>query len=205
VSEQPEAELTAALEAVTASEVPPAPSSIDTEGDAFEALSLGVVRRQHAIAAMRRPDSIVAFEYQDLKLLIAARATKTDSGEFVLLAVGHDEPGRRVVTSAWRLYGSHDDVAALAADARGAFRAFLARYGLPYESHGRRVLFVPVHVTAATPQPDLVREFGLRIEPGHSWGFNGQARRNADGTWTMTWPFLVDQTLYQRDVGEHRR
>jgi hypothetical protein len=183
----------------------PVPTDPQIEGESFDVVSFGKVRHGHALEAAKRPDSQVMFEYQDSNRIVATRAVNTPNGAFVLLVMERDEEGKRLVDSAYRLYGNPAEITELASDAKRAFQVFLERYCRNFSSGGRQVRFVPVHITKPTQQLDLVAEFGLTASGTESWSLNTMAQQNGDGTWTMTWPFVVNSTAYEADIRERQR
>lgn len=194
-----------ALEAVTVpSPEDPGPLVI-TGRSAFEQLSAGLVRPDHAAKAVEAHDALVSFGYQDVGMFVATKAMQpAGKAPFVVLACGVDRDGERQVTSGYRLYSEHDDVAALARDPRLAFRLFLERFALPYKAHDRWVLFVPVMTQSPSDNGNTRLIDVAETDEAVNWALNMQARANADGTATVAWPFAINFTAYKRSVRRHQ-
>jgi hypothetical protein len=201
------AKLATTLEAITA--VDPSPwaggSAVIMGMEAFDAMSGGVARANHARDAARSPDSTVTFEYQGSRMVIATRATHLPRQDFVLIVVGGwGQAGKPIITAAYRLYRPPDEVDALAADARQAFQAFLEEHAIEYqpEPEGEPEIFRPV-ITGpiiGDPMETISAALGLQQRPGRYWTVNGQGRQNPDDTMTMTFPFAVDLDDYRESA-----
>lgn len=197
-------ELAVALDSITATRPIAAPVEAEVSGS-FGPASADIVRPAHAIDALRHPDDLVTFEYQDFHVVIATRAVTTANGAFVLMVLVYERQDKLFVESAFRLYLPTDEARASASDAKHTFLAFLERNAIPYESAGRRVLFIPIHRFAASPTLDIAQAFGLQPQDGPNFIFSGSVRHNDDESWTFAWPFLVNADEYYRDITEHQR
>lgn len=201
---QTPAELAEALRVITA--VDPAPPATPEIGDSFEEMSLGIVRRAHAMDALSNPDGSVVFEYQDARMAVVTQARTTPNGAFVLLVLVNDVPSKKgMVPGAFRLYGTEAEVAELAGDARASFQAFLERYAIPFASAGRQVLFLPVlNFPVVGGTLDIPAAFGLSMTPDAKWTVSATYRVSADQA-TALWPFVLDVSHYEADVKARRR
>jgi hypothetical protein len=215
--QQSTAELAEALEAISVD--PPFDAGqyrvrIGGPTEAFNAQSVRGVRPQHAVDAAQSPDDVALYAYRDSRLFVTTKLISVSADPFVLLVIGSERGRERSVDCAYRLYGEQLEVEPLAADATVAFQTFLERFGIPYETRGRKVLFVPIitgNIPAGT-QPDIEsisRILGLDRKPGErperAFNLHAQFRFSGTGDVIMAWPFLLDIAGYEQELQRHRR
>jgi hypothetical protein len=187
-------------------ELPPGGFEIDGR-QGFEESSGGVVRPAHAEAAVAQPDDWIVLESEGSRMGFATKLVETPAGEFALLVQSAGlKNGTWGIQAAFRLYPEKEESAEmLAADAGGAFRVLLERYGKPFESEGRKVRFLPAvklpntfgSMTSQDAMRTINRLLGLDAQ-GH-WSATGEFRFDQQ-TITVTWPFAIDLSAYERDV-----
>jgi hypothetical protein len=108
----------------------------------FELLSAGIVRRQSATEALKRPDGFALYEHKDRRVVICTRRMPG----WTLLVLADVMPDALYPRCAYRLAGT-DDAAQLADDPTRALSWFLERFGVRYAATpGRLVWFVPIVV-----------------------------------------------------------
>lgn len=199
-------DLATILESITAVEdrgVDPA-TPIQGDNQTFTGLTSGVVRPNHARAGVESPDSVVWFEFEEMRMFVAAKLIDTSGGEFVLLILGGEFEDREVITGGFRLYVDDGSSSDLANDARAAFQRFVEQHALPYEPDGGQTLFRPVVRGPMTgpPMETLIGLLGLDMEPDASWMAVGSMQHDGE-TVTMAFPFVLDTTNYLAFVREH--
>jgi hypothetical protein len=204
-------QLAAALAAIRVDlDFPAKEYAVGIEGpnsDAFNAQSMNAVRPQHALDAVRNPDDVAVYAYQDARMFLA---TKVPTGDFVLLVIGSEAGKQRTIQVAYRLYGEESEVRSLATDASAAFQTLLERFAIPFKSKGRDVVFVPVLTGQIPPtgQLDLTGLSGLvgiDLVGRRSLTLNMSLKISDQGQVTLAWPFIVDTAEYERQLKRHRR
>jgi hypothetical protein len=206
VDDAQERDLATILEAITAAEDKGVDSGapIQDESRAFADMTCGVVRPNHARAGLQSPDSVIWFEFEQLRMFVAANLVNAGGREFVLLVLGSGADDQDVITSAFRLYVDDESAAELAKDARKAFQRFLEHHAIPYKPEGVETLFRPVVRAPITGPPleTIMGMLGLEFTEGKSWKAIG-AMRHDGSTVTMAFPFVLDTTNYLAFVREH--
>lgn len=147
-------------------------------------------------------------------MFVATKAVSVPASDFVLAAIGVEIGRKRLINSAYRLYGEAAEVQRLAANATAAFQTFLERFAIPYETRGREVMFVPI-VTGTIPagtQPSMeavLSLLGIKWRPGErperAFTLHATPKFSTSGGVTIAWPFLIDTAAYQQELARHRR
>jgi hypothetical protein len=183
MADQTGEEIEEALRATSVNPVGPVSSyRLDTSGSRT-GFSKGLVRPVHAREAMKSSDGFAVYEFGGLRQFATTKRAHAGGNAFVILALGGEiiMPATLITTGASRIYGSPDEVDAMASDPGLAFRTFLERCGVWFRSRNRRVRFLPVldlpPATAAAIAGPRQLAIAIGVEIYEGLGGVGCARR----------------------------
>jgi len=152
-----------------------APSAIDFTEQFFtdNAFPEGV-RRDRAAEGLRNPDALAAFEFDDLRVLLATRSITSDRSSYITLVVA-SQIGNGVVaiSGAFKVFGSQSELDDIRKDPLKAFTTLIDRYGLEIQLCGFQGEFFPA-VTAEIPEGESVPIIGVPQEQSLSMCVLGQ-------------------------------
>jgi hypothetical protein len=166
-------------------------------GDQIQKISAGTVRPEHVRSALRDPDALQSYVYEDITAFCAIKLISAQN-PFVLIIFGREEGAARIAYAAFRLYEPESEVEK---DPSAALAAFIDRYGLQMttEAGGGRFTAAIRHKPDAQGQVKVGPEFETKgVE---KWTMSGFTKADTERKEAVTmFAFGVDIGRYAADV-----
>jgi hypothetical protein len=173
------------------------------------------VRPAHVEEAFVKPDSVAVCRMDDLQQAIVTKRITTAHADFLLVNLANfdEREGHWLLMGAYRLFGSSEELAELAADAPKAFATVLERYGTRFNVGRNRLWWVPalglrIPGAASKPPQELIAAVagavGVRLGPEGTTFASALKVTSADEV-LAGGMFWIHEDRYERALREAQR